>query len=1266
MKNIFFYFLLALSLIYCNAYAQLGAGGVPPSVKMKTMIPDTRVPFFNMPSFDVGALLKEDSSSQEVRPLRFGHTMELNKGLRNSGMWQQLDNGDRIWRIGIRSNGAFSMNLVFNEFHIPYGAELFIYNSNKSKILGAFTEANNTDDGYFGTMPIPGDEIIVEYYEPVISKDQGKLKISQVVHGYKNVFYEMRKAYGLGNSFPCQRNVNCPEGLDWQDQSGSVAMIVAGGALCTGAMINNTSEDGRPYFLTASHCLNDYGPHNNVGSWVFLFNFESFTEDCSNPDPGTINIENTISGSRLVSRNVYSDMMLLELHNQPPAEYNVFYAGWSRQNAPATSTAGIHHPHGDIKKISLTNYGPTSSQIYGSAPNSMWYIARTNATMQSGSSGSPLFDQNKRIVGQLWGGSQECASSRSYYGKISYSWDTAPEPHRRLKEWLDPQNTGLEYIDGEKFTPVSIYCHSGARSFRDTRIDHVAFGMINNTSNTYCGVYGRHTNLYTELAPNQVQDFSVTLGTCNESEESYVKIFIDWNGDGDFSDPGEMVAVSEVMLPGETFYGSITVPSDITTDITTRMRIVCHQTSDVDDVQACGYFANGETEDYSIRTLPPSAPRIVSFSPESGSPGTIVEITGTGFLLTSHVLVNGINTTFETVSSNLIRVTIPNGASTGPFVVINPNGYSASEEDFIVDPLYCNSGADHLDDTKIQRVRIGSIDNNTDPDECETYQDFTNLYADLYDDVNFMELIVTTGQCDGVYFPRKVKVYVDWDADGIFSEEELMAVSDEMDGENEYEFSTSISAPEEAAWGSRVRMRIICWETDMNADVDACSDYSHGETQDYMIRLLRNLDPPHITGFAPNTGYQGVNVTIRGTNFIDVSSVKFNDVAAVFVVQSPTSIVATVPADASTGKISVTTPGGTVVSFGDFQIYRPEPVIYSFSPVSGEPGSTVIITGEGFINVWNVLFHGSENTANNVSYSSYNTIVATVPHDATTGVLTIVMQDTEISTDSDFTIGEEGEYTPVIIDADPRTGEPGDIVIITGSNLMNVSSVKFNGTDAFFVYESSSRIVAMVPYDATTGPISVVTSETTVESLFDFVIETNEPWPNNISIAPAHGQVGSRIVVSGEYFGNVSTVHINGIPVIIHNISENEIQIEIPEGASSGLVTIITASGIVVETPLIFTVDPTTSVLTSESTKIESYPNPFSETITFRIMLPGSTKLKLEILDIFGTVQKVVVDGQVSEGIHEYEFSGTNLTAGTYLYRLTGEDILLVKKMIKY
>lgn len=335
-----------------------------------------------MPSINVKQLLEQDSHTPMDIPYRFGYGFDVSYNLQNSGKWEKLSNGSKLWRLKLKSPGAYSINLIYNKFWLPEGSKLFIYNKDKSMTIGAFTSRNNKKHGKFATGLVKGDEIILEYYEPNNVEQPGEINISRVVHAYRNLFKipskaEVNKITGFGDSESCNNNVHCPEADDWQNEVRSVGMIVLGNGerLCTGALINNVKENFAPYFLTADHCLS-----GDVNTWVIWFNYES--SSCDNPvqEP----TPKTIVGTSLKSNNPNTDFALLLLDETPPLDYNVYYSGWSNINTAPSSSVGIHHPDNDIKKISYENDQAISNDFddweYDYPDDSHWKVRFDDGT----------------------------------------------------------------------------------------------------------------------------------------------------------------------------------------------------------------------------------------------------------------------------------------------------------------------------------------------------------------------------------------------------------------------------------------------------------------------------------------------------------------------------------------------------------------------------------------------------------------------------------------------------------------------------------------------------------------------------------------------------------------------------------------------------------------------------------------------------------------------------------------------------------------------
>tara|TARA_Y100000588_G_scaffold375019_1_gene450878 strand:+ start:8240 stop:10669 length:2430 start_codon:yes stop_codon:yes gene_type:complete len=422
-----FNFIISLLMLSSVVLTQVSINSTPKSFSLDE---ETVVLTKTLPAFNVQDFLREDENEMrlmDVKPYRFANPIPVDFNMENSGTWIILEDGTSIWRLRIESKDAFSINIIYDIFNIPKGAEFFVYSENQEMILGAFTDDNHKPHGGFSTAPVVGDKIILEYNEPHDAEFRGDISISTVAHDYRNVFFNEDRGYGDSGS--CNNNVACSVGDDWQDEVRSVAMILTSGGsrLCTGSIINNGAQDLTPYFLTANHCL---GGNN---SWIFMFNYESPV--CTNQN-GPTNM--TVSGSTLLENSSTSDFALLLLNETPPESYNVHYAGWDVSGSTPNIPVGIHHPSGDIKKISFDYDNASNSGSYWDVDS--W----DDGTTEPGSSGSPLFDGlTHRIIGQLYGGVASCTNfGYDTYGKTSVSWGLG------LNNYLDPYNVGLTYLDG--------------------------------------------------------------------------------------------------------------------------------------------------------------------------------------------------------------------------------------------------------------------------------------------------------------------------------------------------------------------------------------------------------------------------------------------------------------------------------------------------------------------------------------------------------------------------------------------------------------------------------------------------------------------------------------------------------------------------------------------------------------------------------------------------------------------------------------------------
>ena len=241
-----------------------------------------------MPAVDVEALIEEDKKQELeyiAKPFRFGYEIDVDIDIKKDGLKKEFHNGDKLWLLKIYSFGAFSINLIYDNFKLGKGSKFYIYNEDRTMELDSFTpELCNNKDNVFATDLVQGNTIILEYYEPS-SSDEGVIHINKVIHGYIDTFSD-----GYGTSANCNIDVMCPLENGWDNQKRAVCLIIMGGGMGSGCYINNTSEDFKPYILTANH-LYFTGSFLVNDPSISIFRFKYFRSGCG-AGTGMANYEN--------------------------------------------------------------------------------------------------------------------------------------------------------------------------------------------------------------------------------------------------------------------------------------------------------------------------------------------------------------------------------------------------------------------------------------------------------------------------------------------------------------------------------------------------------------------------------------------------------------------------------------------------------------------------------------------------------------------------------------------------------------------------------------------------------------------------------------------------------------------------------------------------------------------------------------------------------------------------------------------------------------
>jgi Trypsin len=407
-------------------YAQLSEPGFPASLIYN--LPKVNLPIVTLPYFDNNELIKSDTCAKCGE--RYGVDAFSNFDFwekSETKMVENLNEKVEIYRVKIVSPTAEALHVIFSHFQLEDNELLFIYSSNnKDRILGAYSKHNNKSDLVFMSNRIEGNELIIEVNrrpQKRVNK-KGILKINNFIHVYKSRIQ-------FGSALDCHQNVICaPWYNDFCNQIRSVVKLLhhesGGFFVCSGAVINNTNNNFDPLILTANHCVKDV---DNFNTWTAFFNFQSIS---CNPSTNGNDLM-LLRGIDIVVQdndwNSCPDIALIRLRDKIPAQYNVYFSGWNRNDwsdLPDDEIGvGIHHPNGDVKKISE---GDITNPLFSSCLKVNWSSGYT----EGGSSGSPLFVSTKEIVGAFswsWHKNDKCNHDANFfYSWIKNSWEDL-QPH---------------------------------------------------------------------------------------------------------------------------------------------------------------------------------------------------------------------------------------------------------------------------------------------------------------------------------------------------------------------------------------------------------------------------------------------------------------------------------------------------------------------------------------------------------------------------------------------------------------------------------------------------------------------------------------------------------------------------------------------------------------------------------------------------------------------------------------------------------------------
>lgn len=400
-----------------------------------------------MPSFDLAQLQREDVENDNAgRLFRFGKGFDVSYTLAD-GQWEDVGGG-RLWAMTFISEGALSLNFVFNDFRLPEGAELYIENEDKTVLYGPVTSEATTENGYFLTDIIPGSQATIYLFEPSWCENESSLTIKRVVHGYRDGGLQLSQA-PIGRPYIPHYYTPCYPNYEMEANGIGLVLSSSGTSLCSGALIMSTDFSFKSYFLTVYDLvdMNEDGTITDtelsfVQNCSFKFHFK--LTECQ----GSSNtVSYTYNHATFRAAWNTTKFALLEITGSLKNNQNLTWLGWDCSGTQPTSTTCLFYPP-FVPVAIIFDYDSPSSN--GNAlGNHGWKSMYELGVPESGISGAPLLNQNKKVVGQIYSFGYNTdypqIVNHTEAGKLSESWigGGTYNYNKNLGHWLSPNSGQL-------------------------------------------------------------------------------------------------------------------------------------------------------------------------------------------------------------------------------------------------------------------------------------------------------------------------------------------------------------------------------------------------------------------------------------------------------------------------------------------------------------------------------------------------------------------------------------------------------------------------------------------------------------------------------------------------------------------------------------------------------------------------------------------------------------------------------------------------------
>jgi uncharacterized repeat protein (TIGR01451 family) len=589
------------------------------------------------------------------------------------------------------------------------------------------------------------------------------------------------------------------------------------------------------------------------------------------------------------------------------------------------------------------------------------------------------------------------------------------------------------------------------------------------------------------------------------------------------------------------------------------------------------------------------APVITAFYPQSGANPTEVSILGANFIKNgTSVIFSGVTNPVSAtyIGPTEVAVVVPVGASNGPLIVITSAGTGASVTNFLASPLPSISsfsptaaaigasvtifGGNFLSGTA---VKFGSVSSGS-----VSVVSTTEITATVPTGAVTGPITVTTIKGSSIttsnFYTGNGPIIT------AFSPT-LGAVGTyvEIDGLNlSSATSVTINGVKEAIT-AQTPLQIGLTNNPGTGPIKVVTPSGTALSS----TNFTNSATPLVTDFNPVLGPSGSIVTIDGLNFASATSVKFGATAASFFATSSTQISATVPTmSPGSYDIEVISSLGSDTTSSNFIVTGEAPIIASFTPTNGVRGTSVTLMGADFTNLNSpaVKFNGV--AATNQPPTTATQLIATVPANATSGLITAANTHGSGSSPTLFYV------QPWITALSTNGGIVNASFTMTGRNLTNTASVQINGINYTFS-SAASQIIASIPSNAISGQIQITTPGGIFIMPATFAIR-----PKIYSFSPAIGPAGTVVTINGTSLFDVTSVEFNGVSADLTSVTTNQVRVVVPADATSGPLTVVTPYGNDISTNSFIATSPSTVVLTKTANPVVAAPG---SNITYTLLV---------------------------------------------------------------